>query len=338
MLASASSTLVQTFEPLLSPATWLPGFSVHSSIMPASEQRARARWDIWPPTQMLLRPSLEHDDADIDDLDLAMDEDPIAYFLTPAPSSDDEDLDMMDFDAGIEDSKHPAPIVRSVSPSSLEGLRLPPPRPPTPPKSPSTPDLDSDRACTPDDDDEDYIHFSGGHSRTLPTLFGPRETGSSRHKGSEGMLSPGSYLEASRANRGRAVARPGPWAHGAAGGLSGRTHARSSRRPPRAWREPSPDVWSIEEEGEDAASIDAGESALVNGQGSKHSGSKNIDVAAAKPKKRVRFVLPPKRGGRLSEDAYFGAEVIAFTGCISGGGEAVWVLRMLHFRQLVALS
>ncbi|KAL2162831.1 hypothetical protein VTH06DRAFT_6667, partial [Thermothelomyces fergusii] len=91
----------------------------------------------------------------MENLNLAdMGEDPLIYFLTPAPPSyaadDDVDFDM-DFDAGIEDAKHPPPIIRSVSPSSLSRLSRGPPRPPTPPKSPSTPDLDDSLSATPDD-------------------------------------------------------------------------------------------------------------------------------------------------------------------------------------------
>jgi hypothetical protein len=43
------------------------------------------------------------------------------------------------------------------------------------------------------------------------------------------------------------------------------------------WREPSPDVWSIEEETEEELMSDGG-----------------VDIKAAKPKKKVRFVLPDR--------------------------------------------
>ncbi len=100
--------------------------------MPATSQ-VRQRRDSWPPTQVRIQNSIEHDDATLEEEpDLSfIDDNPLTYFLTPAPllAVDDEDDDnaMMDFDfdAGIEDAKHPPEIVRSVSPSSLDGLSLP---------------------------------------------------------------------------------------------------------------------------------------------------------------------------------------------------------------------
>ena len=249
--------------------------------MPASSQRHRTRWDSWPPTQMRLSPSVEYDDTTIEDLDLSMDENPISYFLTPAPLSDDEDLDMMDFDAGIEDAKHPTPIVRSVSPSSLEALRLPPPRPPTPPKSPSTPDLDSDRAATPDDDEE-YIRFAAGRSDPAGFLLGPHDMYTPKKKLSDDYLSPASHPTAHLLSRGRATSRQG----------GSRPQGWQSRRSRHSWREPSPDVWSIEEEKEEETR-GGRETPFQDGRYLQVAKAKMIDIKAAKPKKRVRFALPP---------------------------------------------
>src|SRR5689334_5664619 len=108
-----------------------------------------------PPTRVRLHPSVG-DDADIIDLDLPnMDEDPLTYFLTPPqppPLQDDDDaMDFQfEFDAGIEDAKHPAPSIRSVSPASLGGLSRPPssaPRRSLSPDMPPTPE-----------DHENYIY------------------------------------------------------------------------------------------------------------------------------------------------------------------------------------
>jgi hypothetical protein len=64
------------------------------------------------------------------------------------------------------------------------------------------------------------------------------------------------------------------------------------RRSPHAWREPSPDVWSIEEETEETPSDNGiGDSGYV-GDAIDFDKMMGIDAVAAKPKKRVRFVLP----------------------------------------------
>ncbi|KAH8888827.1 hypothetical protein GQ53DRAFT_233599 [Thozetella sp. PMI_491] len=262
------------------------------SIMPATNRQPHARWDNWPPTQMRLQPNLEHDDAEIEEFDLAMDQNPINFFLTPATPSYEVDLDMMDFDAGIEDSKHPAPIVRSVSPSSLEGLRLPPPRPPTPPKSPSTPDLDIEMGSTPEDDDEDYIHFLG-YRAAIPDIpsYG-KNIG--KFKGGETEAYSTSHHVSATADRGRAVSRPGPRSLAFPGSLRSRPRSWSSRQASHSWREPSPDVWSIEEEAEEEAKSDMSESAIEEGHKGRVVRATAIDVPAAKPKKKVRFVLPAR--------------------------------------------
>ncbi len=261
--------------------------------MPATNQRSHARWDSWPPTQMQLWPNQEHDDAEIEEFDLGMDEDPTNYFLTPASPSYEDDLDLMDFDAGIEDSKHPAPIVRSVSPSSLEGLRLLPPRPPTPPKSPSTPDLDVDMAPTPDDDEEDYIHFSGGRSQNLGLPFNLMDYAKSK-KNPGGLAPPISHHTAPTASRGGAMTRPGLRSLGSTGSLRGRPQSRPSRSSVHSWREPSPDVWSIEEETEEDIQSKMADIAVEECRRGRMLRAKTIDVTAAKPKKRVRFVLPAR--------------------------------------------
>lgn len=260
---------------------------------------------------MRLRPSFEGDDADITSLDLSrIDDDPITYFLTPATPAAYEDFDdpmdfEMEFDAGIEDAKHPPPIVRSVSPSSLGGLSLPPgpppPRLPTPPRRSVSPDTDHELPATPDDS-EDYMQYAAKgrpHSFGLP--FSLRDFAEGKlgvptsGKGSETLVMPGSFdgsaLDA-RAQAASSIPRP----------ASRRSRPRkvTPRRSPHAWREPSPDVWSIEEETEETTTTTTtpsdngiGDSGYV-GDAIDFDKVMGIDgaVAAAKPKKRVRFVLP----------------------------------------------
>ncbi|KAI8307313.1 hypothetical protein K4K61_003672 [Colletotrichum sp. SAR11_59] len=228
-----------------------------------------SRRDSWPPTQVRLMPTTPKDYPSLDDID----EDPLTYFLTPAPDlEEDEDGDMMDFDAGIEDSS-PREIVRSVSPSSLDGLNKSKGR-----TSPPVPDL-SDLATPEEDDEEDYIRFAPQgfcvrFSLRDFTIDGVKPKRSKTHP--DALLSP---------SRGRTPVRP-------AG--RGRQHSVSFRhRQQHVWREPSPDVWSIEEETEEELLSELGSSigAVSDMEEDAHMGK---DVEAAKPKKKVRFLLPSK--------------------------------------------
>lgn len=266
--------------------------------------RPHIRRDSWPPTQMRLHPSIEPDDALIDDLDLSfIDDDPLNYFLTPAPSSQDDDIDMdLDLDAGIDTPKRKAPIVRSVSPSSLDsGLTSLPLRPPTPPRSfgSRSPEPELDMAPTPEEDDgESYLRF--GSSPLTPPYDMPftlkdfadiRSKSVRRGKGkaktaAATLLSSTPLHGVSSSGRGRLSHRPGPRPLDAMD-ARGRTRSWSGRLSTHAWREPSPDVWAIEEETEeDVVNGEMGDSAMSDGRW------KAIDIPAAKPKKRVRFVLP----------------------------------------------
>ncbi|KAK3905934.1 hypothetical protein C8A05DRAFT_12295 [Staphylotrichum tortipilum] len=277
--------------------------------------------DAWYPSQVLLQPSLERDDAEIEDLDLArMDDDPFIYFLTPTPSSyaDDAGLDFdMEFDAGIEDAKHPPQIVRSVSPSSLVGLSLPPPRPPTPPRSPGTPDLEYDLSTTPDDHESyDYMDNSWPPQLSVPMSLPRRLKDKFRGGHAPAPLDDGDTLQlppgatvphsprTSSSSRGRAASRsggPGPAA--GAGASVGRRRPRG-RLSPHAWREPSPDVWAIEEETEEEVVVWGGSEVeeeggmTATGGGNGGHGKGVVEIQAAKPKKRVRFVLPVVEHGR----------------------------------------
>lgn len=290
---------------------------------------------------MRLRPSIPRNNFEVEeDLDLSnMDEDPLTYFLTPAsPYRDDAEDAMdfeMDFDAGIEDSKHPAQVVRSVSPSSLDGFSRPPaPAPhqlPSPPRSPATPDLDFDLSTTPDDHldvDDAFLqararhHASFGNTGmplllkdfTAEIMMKKNKTGSRARANSAITRSLGPPTPADR-GRSKLISKGTPLP----GSQRQRLIRQSSRLSPHAWREPSPDVWSIEEEPErerqavEQMSVDDDdddvnntefmddESFLAQGWEAARvvpaGGARAIDILAAKPKtnksrKRVRFVLP----------------------------------------------
>jgi hypothetical protein len=287
--------------------------------MPASKRTSQHRplRDAWLPRPAFLQPSTAHDNAEIEELDLShIDENPLIYFLNPTPSSygpeDDDglgggggggDMDFdMEFDAGIEDAKHPPPIVRSVSPSSLGGLS----RPPTPPRSPATPDLESDLSATPDDDnDHEQYDYMAVSSSWLPRRFKDKFRARLEPAVAAYSSPPRSPPPGAAMSRGRAVTRPG----GGSFSTSGR-RVKPARLSPHAWREPSPDVWAIEEEtaeemgegSEMEQSGMGGDFGFVAGEeGEAVSMARAVDIPAAKPqkknsktktKKRVRFALP----------------------------------------------
>ncbi|KAH6626801.1 hypothetical protein B0J18DRAFT_425689, partial [Chaetomium sp. MPI-SDFR-AT-0129] len=206
----------------------------------------------------------------------------------------------MEFDAGIEDAKRPLPMVRSVSPSSLEGLSRPPIRPPTPPRSPSTPDLYHDLSATPDD--YDHYHFMEGsrsprHNSPSSLPRHPRDKFRG-HPKQQDLPSPYNLFpppasprnNASR-DRARYNTSPKPIIPVSSPSSSSARQSRgmsSSRLSPHAWHEPSPDVWAIEEEPE-AEVLSEMEDSYYTEDGI---GSRAVDIPAAKPKKKVRFVLP----------------------------------------------
>ncbi|TWU74299.1 hypothetical protein ED733_005536 [Metarhizium rileyi] len=243
-----------------------------------------SRRDSWPPTQVRLthssskrsepRPLLED-----------IDENPLTYFLTPTPDNND-DIDHFNvedilFDAGIEDPNSPREIVRSVSPSTLDGLaKL---------RSKTvSPDFDSDVVTTDDEcDDEDYIRFSPLRPSFLTPFRATSAEGLKLRSKSpplgraNGFLPPAASFPApSSPPRGR----PRP--------TLTRSHSLGSRLPPRArrlWREPSPDVWSIEEETEEDLIMGVSNTSPAFAQN-----NQSVQRGAAKAKKKVRFLLPPK--------------------------------------------
>ncbi len=263
----------------------------------------------WPPSPSPHPPSLDDDNNSTEDeLDmppLLREEDPLTYFLTPATPKDEEDLEFdFDFDAGIEDSSRPRDIIRSVSPSTLDGLKKYKPK-----RKSQVPDcaiLDDDDDYD-DEDDEDYIRFGPSKSQQLSyddyLAERPRLTASMLVGREEGLLSPASFHVGSpRGRPARRFAPPPRFPRHAFGERKTRSLPALHRR--HSWREPSPDVWSIEEEPEKETMSEMGlsvedlEEFYYPGEGGRKKMSKKtqpIDIPAAKPKKkRVRFVLPVK--------------------------------------------
>lgn len=282
-----------------------------------------SRRESWPPTQLRLVRSGSNKSLEPRPLLEDIDEDPLTYFLTPsaddeddddnAAFSDDEDA-IMDFDAGIEIAGQPRDITRSVSPSTLDGLR----------KlglgghhhyRAASPDFDSD-GLTSDDDDydgEDYIRFSPSpppsntiRTRSPSSLLSamPRHSSFSGAFGfrarspvlgaTNGFLSPASSFPAPSPPRRQyapalTVAAAGPRGRSTFASRRGRSLANPSAsarvsRPGHLWREPSADVWSIEEETEEELMMSE-TSLTVRSERAKA-------IPGAKPIKRVRFVLP----------------------------------------------
>ncbi|KAK4226876.1 hypothetical protein QBC38DRAFT_214483 [Podospora fimiseda] len=230
-------------------------------------------------------PIIQRDDAEIDVLDLTrMDEDPLTFFLTP-DEGDMMDFEM-DFDAGIENDKNPPQIVRNVSPSNLQGFSRPPPRPPTPPRSPATPDLEYDLSGTPDDLDDSFLRTAGRSPFGMPPLM-PRDYASEKPKSSSLRVTSG---------RGRSMTTAGHNGHN-------KRLTAGSRQSPHAWREPSPDVWSIEEKPEEERieeeeyDSEIMDSMITEGEAAMVMRARAVDIPAVKPSsekkmKKVRFVLP----------------------------------------------
>jgi hypothetical protein len=244
---------------------------------------------LWPSSPSRCPPALDEDKDGLSTDDEEFDnssshENPLKYFLTPATPGDDELEFEFDFDAGIEDPNSPRHILRSVSPSTLDGLRRY--------KSKSR---DSESAILDDDDDddeEDYIRFTPQKSLPfgLEDHFDHPRHNSSNHTMSqttEALLSPSSFHVGSP--RGRLAKRFAPPPRRP---VRGRPPNLALRRR-HSWREPSPDVWSIDEEPEKETMSEMGLS--IEDLLDDLEKTQPIDIPAAKPRrKKVRFVLPDK--------------------------------------------
>ncbi|KAG5978546.1 hypothetical protein E4U55_006070 [Claviceps digitariae] len=245
-----------------------------------------SRRDSYPPTQIRLprcdknepRPLLED-----------IDQDPLTYFLTPSDMDHDMDdfaADDMLFDAGIEDNNNPREFVRSVSPSTLDGLgKLR--------AKAVSPDFDSDAITTDEEDDEDFVRFAPPRTSFLTPLRrsfrgenrSPRSKSpsSGRPTGDDFLNLDASFQDTSSSSSAprTTMSRRRPLHP------LDRSYPAGSKLPPRAlrlWRQPSPDVWSISEETEEELSI----------MNTSAKGSGSLQAEGAKPKKRVRFLLTPR--------------------------------------------
>ncbi|ATZ52189.1 hypothetical protein BCIN_07g06820 [Botrytis cinerea B05.10] len=202
------------------------------------------RRDSWPPTIIHIR----ENNADID----AIDDDPFSYFLTSPDEITDDDID--DFSAGIMSDDEGKSEVREISPSSLQRASL---------------------------EDEEDILF--GFSIPLSLKDFTKVHGSGResragHRMDQQLKGLGISISDFTTSRGRAKARLTP----PQGRGRGETRSVPLRRP-HSWREPSPDLRSIKEEGE--------EEEEVRGSGAMPSMVSSQAVESPKPKKKVHWAL-----------------------------------------------
>ncbi|OBT43803.1 hypothetical protein VE00_06265 [Pseudogymnoascus sp. WSF 3629] len=177
------------------------------------------------------------------------DANPFAYFLEPAIPADDDNDDYLDLSAGIEGDDTKTPQVREVSPSSLQRLPIL-----------SDEELEAEQA---ERDMHDWL--------AVPHRV--KERGGSS-KGSKGGRT--------GAARGRGLVRSGP--------VPGPVRRSRSAGPRgRAWREPSPEIGVIEEEGEDV------EMEMGAAPGPSGAGKKMEERGWGKMKKRVHWATPVEK-------------------------------------------
>ena len=137
---------------------------------------------------------------------------PFAYFLAPAPpDSDDEDDAYLDLSAGIESDDAKTPQVREVSPSSLQRLPIL---------------SDEELAAEKADVEREMNEWLAVPSRRA------KERAAIAREAEKRLLG---------APRGRGIVRGAP----------GPARSRSAGPRGRAWREPSPEIGVIVEEGEE---------------------------------------------------------------------------------------
>jgi hypothetical protein len=227
--------------------------------MPFKEQNRR---DSWPPTIVRLR---NNDSTPIDDID----ENPFAYFLTStSPRGSETECDYFeDLTAGIESDDEVRTPIREVSPSAIQRIPFE--------------TKDDSRSSTKDIEsfpvpltlrDFTLSHESKKHDKTLQkqqmgNLDYPTPSLRGRHT---------IRLTSSRLGRGRGMVRS----------LSA-TRAHS-------WREPSPEVYPIPEEREEAEQ-DLSPQLYSDVHGHKRDSAvrgEAVVANATKVKKRVRWALP----------------------------------------------
>lgn len=209
------------------------------------------RRDSWPPT--ILR--LHEDDISEDEIDA----NPFAYFLTNPSPEDDDDIDFFeDLSAGIEAENEPRTPIREVSPSSLQRTPL---------------------------ETVDDSHAGRGFAVPLSLRdFTLAHENKKKEKASRKAAAELDRIPPTPTLRGRGMARLTP--------NRGRGQARSrslSSPRPHSWREPSPDVWSILEEKEDAGLDDVPPLSLDAAEDS-------AQVSSAE--EAIIFDEPPKKKGK----------------------------------------
>ncbi|OBT99452.1 hypothetical protein VE01_02900 [Pseudogymnoascus verrucosus] len=182
------------------------------------------------------------------------DANPFAYFLEPAIPADDDNDDYLDLSAGIESDDAKMPQVREVSPSSLQRLPIL-----------SDEELEAEQA---ERDMHDWL--------SVPHRVKERVNSSGK----------GSKVGRTGAARGRGLVRsglvPGPVRRSRSAGPRG-----------RAWREPSPEIGVIEEEGED---VEMEMGMGIGGEpGPSGAGKKMEERGWGKIKKRVHWAMPVEK-------------------------------------------
>ncbi|KAH8672065.1 hypothetical protein BGZ60DRAFT_26587 [Tricladium varicosporioides] len=230
--------------------------------MPFNELQRR---DSWPPTILRIR------DEDKDTFESEIDANPFSFFLTSPDDIEDLDfLDDEDLSAGIETSSS-KPSVREVSPSSLQRIPLP------------------------KDEEESGHSFMPLTLRDFAIKHTTYSSGRKSRVGNHKDLGLGITFPEYAAMRGRPRVRLT-----SSIATRGRGRARSwSARRAQSWREPSPDIFTINEEREheeherDMEKLRGGSPKIVITPASSDDDEparKNVDLSP-KPKKRVHWAV-----------------------------------------------
>lgn len=245
--------------------------------MPFNELQRR---DSWPPTTV----RVHSDSDDTEQTSDAIDDNPFSFFLTSPDDVEgeiddffsDEDFDL---DAGIETPDSSRSPVREISPSSLQRERLSP-------------------AIKEDDEDEEEDYDFGLAMPLSLKDFSDKHL-SIRKKHQEQRVKDGLGLsglglgitlgQAQLAARGRAKIRLVP-SRGARG--RGQTRSLSIRRK-QSWMEPSPEIFTIDEEKECEEMEEKGlsVSALGTGMAGMQFEEKSKPMDIPKVKKKVHWAF-----------------------------------------------
>ncbi len=211
--------------------------------MPFNELQRR---DSWPPTILRIHGTASDTSAENDENEF--DENPISWYLTTPEEldafygDDDEELS-----AGIETESSKSPVIREVSPSSVQRLAR---------------QVEEDEEDDQEDLDDDDEEAEMGIAMPLSLkAFTARTNNSGRTSRARqrpedalaglGIKLPDNDFDFSKTGRGRAKVRLTPTRGNTRG--RGQTRSLSARRKPHSWRVPSPDIWEIKEESEEGS-------------------------------------------------------------------------------------